>query len=104
MKKLVLLVLVLVAACGSKPATSASPAATDGGPAVADNFAELTMGPFAVPAGGEVYQCQTFANPFGGHDTEVSAFESHMSPGSHHLLVFYRPGGSPQPMSTCSGL
>ena len=27
-----------------------------------------------------------------------------MSAGSHHLLVFYRPGGSPQPMSTCSGL
>jgi hypothetical protein len=64
----------------------------------------LTMDSFTVPPGGEVYYCQNFANPFGGVDTNVQEFESHMSAGSHHLLLFYEPGGSAAPLAPCSGL
>lgn len=64
----------------------------------------LTMEPFVVPSGGEVYKCQDFANPFGGADAEVAAFESHMTPGSHHLLLFYKSGATDGPIEDCSGL
>jgi len=62
-----------------------------------------TMTPFTVPSGGEVYKCQNFANPFGG-EAEVTQFESHMTPGSHHLLLFYKEGGGDAPIEDCSGL
>lgn len=64
----------------------------------------VTMDPFTVPAGAEVYKCQSFANPFGGKDGEVQAFESHMTPGSHHLLLFYDVAQGDGPLEDCSGL
>jgi hypothetical protein len=65
----------------------------------------LTMGSFTVAPGAEVYHCQNFANPFGGADAEVAEFESHMTAGSHHLLLFYKPGVTADgPLETCSGL
>src|SRR5262249_10304104 len=63
----------------------------------------LTMDSFTVPPGGEVYKCQNFKNPFGTH-VDVGAFESHMTPGSHHLLLFYRPGSTDSALEDCSGL
>jgi hypothetical protein len=33
--------------------------------------------------------CQDFANPFGGADAEIQEIESDMTPGSHHMLLFY---------------
>jgi hypothetical protein len=59
---------------------------------------------FLVPKGGEVFKCQDYANPFGGVDTDVQEFESHMSPGSHHLLLFYKDNASDTTLSDCSGL
>jgi hypothetical protein len=64
----------------------------------------LTMDTFTVPSGGEVYYCQDYANPFGGVDTDIAEFESHMSTGSHHLLLFYKPGVGDVPLAACSGL
>ncbi|HZS35650.1 MAG TPA: hypothetical protein VFF06_02425 [Polyangia bacterium] len=64
----------------------------------------LTLDPFTVQAGGEVFKYQDFVNPFGGVDTEVSAWESHMSTGSHHLLVFYQTVTSNQPLVDGNGL
>lgn len=65
----------------------------------------VTMDSFVVPAGAEVYKCQNFVNPFGGADVEVKQFESHMTAGSHHLLVFYKNGlTSSGPLGSCSGL
>ncbi len=64
----------------------------------------LTLDSFSVPPGGEVYYCQDFANPFGGVDAEVSEFESHMAAGSHHMLLFYEPGGTSSALAPCSGL
>jgi len=63
----------------------------------------LTMSPFVVPAGGEVYRCQDFANPFGGEGA-FDAIESHLTAGSHHLFVFYRDGLTNGPVEECSGL
>jgi hypothetical protein len=59
---------------------------------------------FKVPAGGEVFMCQDFKNPFGNVDTDVQAFESHMSPGSHHLLFFYKANATDTAITPCSGL
>jgi hypothetical protein len=92
MKAAVLSVLVLVG-CGS-PAPGAE---SDG------STITLTMSPFVVPAGGEVYRCQNFANPFGG-DGAFDAIESHMTAGSHHLAVFYRDALADGPVEECSGL
>ncbi len=63
----------------------------------------INMASFDVAPGQEVYKCQNFANPFGGVG-EVSAFESHMTQGSHHLLVFYKPGATDSALQDCSGL
>jgi Copper type II ascorbate-dependent monooxygenase, C-terminal domain len=79
--------------------TSASSGTGGGGETVT-----LTMEKFSVPAGGEVYKCQNFANPFKGVDAEVTTFESHMTLGSHHLLLFYKTGVGDSQIQDCSGL
>jgi len=86
------------ASSGSSSSTSSS------GSGGAGTSVTLTLDSFTVPPGGEVYYCQDFANPFGGVDAEVSEFESHMAVGSHHMLLFYKPGATDTPLATCSGL
>jgi hypothetical protein len=84
---------------GAGPATSSS---STGG-SVGDTVT-ISMDSFVVPAGSEVYKCQNFANPFGGQDGNVAKFESHMTAGSHHMLLFYRPAATDDPIQDCSGL
>jgi hypothetical protein len=74
---------VLVAGCGSEGAGANG----EHGDATAPTEATLVMQPFTVEPGGEVFVCQTFANPFG--NAFVREFETHMSTGSHHLIVNY---------------
>src|SRR5262245_48943428 len=93
-RALVLSVLALVGCASSNPAPTTGPD---------DSTITLTMSPFVVPARSEVYRCQNFANPFGGEGA-FDAIESHMSPGSHHLAVFYRDGITDGPVEECSGL
>lgn len=81
--------------------SSGSSSSSSGDPGV--ETVTITMDSFEIPAGGEVFKCQNFANPFGG-DAEVSLFESHMTPGSHHLLLFYQDGATNGPLEDCSGL
>jgi hypothetical protein len=50
--------------------------------------ATITITPFVIPAGGEVYMCQLFANPFGGQDADVVEIDGQMSTGSHHFFIF----------------
>ena len=74
-----------------------------GGVTMNGDSVTFTMAPFTVPVKGEIYKCQEFANPWGA-DTEISVFESHMTAGSHHLLVFYKAGVANGPLVDCSGL
>ena len=83
---------------------SASTGTTTGTGGDAGDTLTLTMAPFTIPPGGEVYRCQNFANPFGGADVDVSKFESHMTGGSHHLLLFYKDGVGDSAIEECSGL
>src|SRR5215831_1905142 len=87
------------ASTGAAGATSSSGSGGGSGQSVT-----ITMDSFDVPPGGEVYKCQNFANPFGGADAEIGGFESHMTVGSHHLLLFYRDGATDGPLEDCSGL
>ena len=93
-------------ALASTGSTASSSSGGTGGTTVT-----LTMDSFMVPPGGEVYYCQNFANPFGAMDAEVSEFESHMTTGSHHMLLFYETMGGPNYLASgqsalekCSGL
>jgi len=63
----------------------------------------FTMAPFTVGAGQEVYKCQDFANPW-GMDVDVREWESHMTAGSHHMLVFYKANATDGALEDCSGL
>jgi hypothetical protein len=86
--------LLLLAGCDS--ATTSKPA---------DEAVTLQTQKFPVPAGGEVFACQDFANPFKGVDTDVQAIESHMTEGSHHLLLFYKDNAlDTNAVVPCSGL
>jgi len=75
---------------------------TDGsGVITMDDKVVLTTATFPVPAGGEVFKCQTFANPFAGADAEISGFESHMTPGSHHMLFLYQDNATNGALGDC---
>ena len=64
----------------------------------------IALDHFVVAPGQERYACQDFANPFGGAPAAIHQFASHLTPGSHHLLVFYKPGASDGALADCSGL
>jgi hypothetical protein len=93
MKPLFIASIVVTTGCGSSSST----------PDDAGEYVTLTMSPFVVRAGEEVYRCQNFANPFGG-DAAFDAIESHMTGGSHHLATFYRDSIADGPIEECSGL
>jgi hypothetical protein len=71
--------------------------------APADDKRVITMSPFTVGPGQEIYKCQTFVNPFGA-DAEIATFHSSMSVGSHHLLVLYQENAVASDLTDCSGL
>ena len=48
----------------------------------------LTVTPFTVQPGDEVYMCQQFSNPFGGQDADIVEIDGQMSAGSHHFFIF----------------
>jgi Copper type II ascorbate-dependent monooxygenase, C-terminal domain len=84
--------------------TGTGNAGTGGGnPDLTGKTVTLTMEEFDVGSGQEVYKCQNFANPFDG-DVEIGAFESQMTEGSHHLLLFYEQNETSGPIEDCSGL
>lgn len=57
----------------------------------------------SVAPGEETFFCQNFANPFGGA-VDVLQSESFMTPGSHHMFVFYEKAAQDGPLEDCSGL
>jgi hypothetical protein len=87
----------------SSSGTDSTPTGTPTGPQPGETVT-IQMGSFEIAPGGEVYKCQNFANPFGA-DVEIGMFESHMTKGSHHLLLFYTDEGTGDgPLTDCSGL
>jgi hypothetical protein len=64
--------------------------------------ATLTLASFTLGPGEEKYVCQDFANPFGG-DASISQWQSHMTAGAHHLIVFYKTGAQNGALESCSG-
>jgi hypothetical protein len=101
---------LLLSACGGSVLPIGG-TGSDGGPPAPGDLATLggasvtlSMDPFTVGAGEEVYKYQDFANPFGGADADVVAWESHMSHGSHHLLVFYEDITKDGPLTVGNGL
>ena len=68
---------------------------------MSDQSVTLTMGPFTVPGGSEVFKCQTFANPFGGKDVDIKEYEEHMTEGSHHMFAFFSSGATDGALEDC---
>jgi hypothetical protein len=64
----------------------------------------LDMGPFVVSPGQDTYRCQNFANPFRGVDVEIAEFESHMTTGSHHLVLNSINNATNTGIVSCGGL
>lgn len=88
---------------GGSTATGSTSTSSTGTTTPSGETVTLVMDSFDIAPGEEVYKCQNFANPFGG-DVDVSVFESHMTAGSHHLLLFYKPVAQDGPLQDCSGL
>ncbi len=64
---------------------------------------QIQTGVRHIEAGEEAYFCQNFANPFGS-PVDVVQSESFMTPGSHHMFVFYNDVNQDGALETCSGL
>jgi copper type II ascorbate-dependent monooxygenase-like protein len=62
----------------------------------------LKMDDFTAQPGAEVFMCQDFDNPFGGLDVAVGRTESTMTPGSHHMQVFYGATTAQRTLQTCA--
>jgi len=61
----------------------------------------LTMTPFQVPAGGEVYYCQNFANPWGAQQVDIKVYSLNMGIGSHHMFAFYQSNATNGSVAPC---
>jgi hypothetical protein len=61
----------------------------------------LTMDPFMVPAGQEIFMCQTFANPFKGQQADIKTYDLNMAQGSHHMFLFYQSSATNSGVATC---
>jgi hypothetical protein len=97
------------------PASSGGAAPVDGGltvasdadpgsdPEIAGSYT-ITSDMFSVPSNGEVFKCQSFANPFKGQQVDIKTWEANMSVGSHHMFVFYQNNATDTGISDCSGL
>jgi hypothetical protein len=96
------LVLTLLTGCGSSASSSAT--VVDGGednPEIDYTLEKtITMSPFNVPAGGEVYYCQNFANPW-GQQVDIKTYALDMSAGSHHMFAFYQSNATDGDVAPC---
>jgi hypothetical protein len=61
----------------------------------------LTMTPFTVAPGGEVFYCQTFANPW-GKQVDVKTYSLDMGVGSHHMFAFYATNATDVALAPCA--
>jgi hypothetical protein len=80
--------------------TSRDAAPTDNEEVDSTETKTLTMDSFSVPAGGEVYYCQNFANPW-GDQVDIKTYSLDMSAGSHHMFAFYLKNGADGAVTQC---
>jgi hypothetical protein len=62
----------------------------------------IKMDGLTVQPGQEIYKCQNFANPF-GKAVDIDRFEAHMTPGAHHMIVFFVDNITNGGLEDCSG-
>lgn len=91
-------VLLLAAACGKNPGTgddTMSPDADMTGSNTGTAAFEITSTDLVVPhgTGNEVTKCFYF-HTSNTTDVAIDKWVSHMTPGSHHMIMFLNPGGS----------
>jgi hypothetical protein len=101
------LLVVVLAGCAGHPALAPGDGGAGGAHAITDDghgTYTITLDRFVVAPGEERYACQDFANPFAGAPASIHQFASHMTPGSHHLLLFYKAGARDGALADCSGL
>jgi hypothetical protein len=60
----------------------------------------LTMTPFTVQPGGEVFYCQNFANPW-NKQVDIKTYSLDMGTGSHHMFAFYATGATNGAIAAC---
>ena len=60
----------------------------------------VTMDTFTVPPNGEVYYCQSFANPWGAQ-VDIKTYSLDMANGSHHMFAFYQTGATDGAVAAC---
>jgi len=90
----------LLVACGSTDSgkgTSTSPSSSQ--TSQGESY-EMTTTMLDIPAGGEVYKCQDFDNPF-GKDIAILESDSNMAPGSHHFAAFRIEGLTAAAVEDC---
>lgn len=88
------------------PAESAGGQTPDGGDPEIDYATgpvTLTVTPFTVMPGGEVYQCQTFANPWGRQVDVKSYTSTSSSSGFLQMTAFYAVGADAGAAGACPG-
>jgi len=94
---------------GGAPPGGAPPTGTGGGgpvtppPPAGQMTVQINMTPFTINPGSEVFMCQNYDNPFGGKDVAIQRSESNMTPGSHHLHLFYGATDATRTVASCSG-
>jgi len=86
---------------GGSSGGSGSSSGADPDAGVSADSVTFTMGPFTVPAGSEVFKCQTFANPFGGQAVDIKEYDEQMTQGSHHMFLFFSPGATDGAIEDC---
>ncbi len=101
---------------GQSGGTAGQPSGSGGGPstdASADSgyvappgshVVTLDTTPFELMTGGETYMCQNFDNPFGGQDAAIQDIVTDLTPGTHHMNLFYGTNGETgRTLQPCSG-
>jgi hypothetical protein len=97
---------VVLASCGGSPVHPLADGGDPGAHAITDDghgTYTITLAAFTVAPGQERYACQDFANPFAGAPAAIHQLASHMTAGSHHLLLFYKAGAADGPLADCRG-
>ncbi len=89
---------------GGIPPDMAAMVPSEGGVVTVGDSVTLVSTSFTLNPGDEVFKCQDFANPFNGSDVDIKEWDSHMTPGSHHLLAFYKANATDVPLADCNPL